>query len=189
MVTELDGEERVDRPTAGRRIGLRSWSVPELAELGEGLLWFRLTCESEEGRLRALEIATADEPARDVHLGVAITTFNRMPYVAANIARLGRFFKEHPETAEDVSVIIVDNARNLELPLRGADPGRDRARTRTSAVPAASPAGLWEHRRRGQATHVLFMDDDIAFEPEVIARTVSLPPLRRRCRRPASPGR
>ena len=34
--------------------------------------------------------------------------------------------------------------------------------------------GLWEHRRRGRATHVLFMDDDVAFEPEILARTVAL---------------
>ena len=49
--------------------------------------------------------------------------------------------------------------------------------------------GLWEHRRRGQATHVLFMDDDVAFEPEVIARTVAFLRFAADPRRPASPGR
>ena len=146
--------------------------VPELADLGAGLLWFRLTCESSEGRLRGLEIQTADEPARHVHLGVAITTYNRMAYVAVNLARLGRMFKEHPDAAEDVSIIIVDNAGNLDLPIRGGVPVEIVTNPNLGGA-GGFARGLWEHRRRGQATHVLFMDDDVAFEPEVIARTVA----------------
>ena len=171
LVTDLDSRERtVDR----RQIGpdARKLAVPALGELGEGMLWFRLTCESDEGRVRAFEITTDDEPSRDVHLGVAITTFNRMPYVAANVARLAQLFKAHPDTAEDVSVLIVDNARNLELPLRGGVPVEIVPNPNLGGA-GGFARGLWEHRRRGQATHVLFMDDDIAFEPEVIARTVS----------------
>ena len=171
LVTDLDGRERsVDRRQVGPES--REVAVPDLAELGEGLLWFRMTCESDEGRVRAFEITTDDEPARDVHLGVAITTFNRMPYVAANIARMAQLFKAHPDTAEDVSVLIVDNARNLELPLRGGVPVEIVPNPNLGGA-GGFARGLWEHRRRGQATHVLFMDDDIAFEPEVIARTVS----------------
>ena len=171
LVTDLDGRERcVDRRQVDSET--RQVAVPDLAELGEGLLWFRMTCESAEGRVRAFEITTDDEPARDVHLGVAITTFNRMPYVAANVARLAQLFKAHPDTAEDVSVLIVDNARNLELPLRGGVPVEIVPNPNLGGA-GGFARGLWEHRRRGQATHVLFMDDDIAFEPEVIARTVS----------------
>ena len=85
-------------------------------------MWFRLTCESAEGRFRALEIATDDEPARDVHLGVAITTFNRMPYVAANIARLGRLFKEQPDLPTTSRSSSSTTPRNLELSVHGAVP-------------------------------------------------------------------
>ena len=147
LVTDLDGQERVvDRRQVDAATSARS-AVPELAELGEGLLWFRLTCESAEGRLRALEITTDDEPARDVHLGVAITTFNRMPYVAANIARLSQLFKAHPDTAEDVSVIIVDNAAQPRAAAPRRRAGRDRAqpqprrrrRLRPRAVGAPPP--------------------------------------------------
>ena len=171
MVTSLDGAERVvDRRQVDATTS--SVGVPELADLGAGLLWFRLTCESSEGRLRGLEIQTADEPARHVHLGVAITTYNRMAYVAVNLARLGRMFKEHPDAAEDVSIIIVDNAGNLDLPIRGGVPVEIVTNPNLGGA-GGFARGLWEHRRRGQATHVLFMDDDVAFEPEVIARTVA----------------
>ena len=171
MVTSLDGRERVvDRQLVDASTS--TVALPELAELGAGLLWFRLTCESAEARLRGLELVTADEPARDVHLGVAITTYNRMAYVAVNLARLGRLFKEHPETAEDVSLIIVDNAANLELPIRGGMPV-EIVKNPNLGGAGGFARGLWEHRRRGQATHVLFMDDDVAFEPEVIPRTVA----------------
>ena len=171
FVTDLDGNERaIDRRQV--ESGSSVTVLPSLAALGSGLLWFRLTCESAEGRFRALEIATSDEPAREVHLGVAITTFNRMPYVAANMARLGRFVKEQPELAEDVSVIIIDNASNLELSVHGSLPVELVSNPNLGGA-GGFARGLWEHRRRGQATHVLFMDDDIAFEPEVIARTVA----------------
>ena len=171
MVTGLDGKERVvDRQHVDASTSVVAG--PELAELGAGLLWFRLTCDSAEARLRGLEVVTADEPARDVHLGVAITTYNRMAYVAVNLARLGRLFKEHPETAEDVSIVIVDNAANLELPIRGGMPV-EIVKNPNLGGAGGFARGLWEHRRRGQATHVLFMDDDVAFEPEVIARTVA----------------
>ena len=74
--------------------------------------------------------------------------------------------------AEDVSVIIVDNASNLELSVHGSLPVEIVSNPNLGGA-GGFARGLWEHRRRGQATHVLFMDDDIAFEPEVIARTVA----------------
>ena len=172
IVTAPDGRERV---VDERQIGAGSSDIalPSLDDLGQGLLWFRLVCRSAEGRVRGFEIGTPDEPARQVHLGLAITTFNRMPYVAANVARLNRLFKEHPDTADDVSVLIVDNASNLELSIPGGAPIEIVTNPNLGGA-GGFARGLWEHRRRGQATHVLFMDDDISFEPEVIPRTVAL---------------
>ncbi len=172
VVTDLGGAERtVARLELDCHTALLP--LPSLAELGTGLLWFRVRCTSAEGRVRNLEIVTADEPAREVHLGVVITTFNRMPYVAANVARLVRMFKEQPETADSVSVLIVDNAANLELPIPGGAPIEIVPNPNLGGA-GGFARGLFEHRRAGQATHVLFMDDDIALEAEVVARTVEL---------------
>lgn len=172
VVSSPDGTERVVHrgqfDAATRELGL-----PPLEDLGLGLLWLRLRCTSDEGRVRSLEFATDDAPAQDVHLGVAITTFNRMPYVAANVSRMARLFKEQPQVAEDITVLIVDNAENLELSVHGGAPVEIVPNPNLGGA-GGFARGLWEHRRRGQATHVLFMDDDIAFEPEVLARTVEL---------------
>jgi GT2 family glycosyltransferase len=177
MVFEVlaTGHDGAERPIAEQVIdsSVSIIDLPPLRTLGEGLLWVRLRCQSAEGRLRGLEIVTRDAPARPVHLGVAITTFNRMPYVAANVARLARQFKEHPETAEDVTVLIIDNASNLELSVHGGAPV-EIVRNPNLGGAGGFARGLWEHRRRGLATHILFMDDDIAFEPEIIPRTVAL---------------
>jgi len=172
LVTDLDG---ADRTVATFELDSHASiaELPPVRELAPGLLWFRVRCTSAEGRVRNLEIVTPDEPARDVHLGVAITTFNRMPYVAANVARLVRMFKENPETAESVSVIIVDNAANLELPVPGWAPIEILTNPNLGGA-GGFARGLFEHRRAGRATHVLFMDDDIALEAEVVARTVEL---------------
>ena len=167
--------DRVERVVTTSEVDATSGvvGVPALSTLGRGLLWIRITCESGEGRVRGVEIVTRDAPARDVHLGVAITTYNRMPYVAANVSRMARLFKEQPETADDVSVLIVDNARNLELAVHG-DASVEVVPNPNLGGAGGFVRGLWEHRRRGRATHVLFMDDDVAFEPEILARTVAL---------------
>lgn len=173
IVTARDGEERV---VASGVLDAEHELVelPALATLGGGgLLWLRVRCTSSDGRLRTLEFVTADEPARPVHLGVAMTTFNRLPYVAANVARLSHLFKERPDVADDVSVVIVDNARNLELSVPGGAPVTIVANPNLGGA-GGFARGLYEHRRGGRATHVLFMDDDIAFEPEVLPRTVAL---------------
>ncbi len=95
--------------------------LPPFATLPDGLVSFRIRCSSPHGRRRA-EVVTADEATRPVHLGVAITTFNRMPFVASNVVRLSTLFKELPQLAKTVEVIIVDNGSNRELPVPRSAP-------------------------------------------------------------------
>ena len=68
---------------------------------------------------------------------------------------------------------VVDNARNLELEPTNA--------VVTTVVPNRNlggaggfARGLMELRDEGWATHVLFMDDDVTFEPEIVARIIAL---------------
>lgn len=81
----------------------------------------------------------ANAPLREVHLNACITTFNRQPYVTANVERLRRLSREVPSVTEAFRVTIVDNGRNLELP--PATVSRYASyRTRTSVERAALPA-------------------------------------------------
>lgn len=115
----------------------------------------------------------ANAPLREVHLNACITTFNRQPYVTANVERLRRLSREVPSVTEAFRVTIVDNGRNLELP-----PG-DGLPVRVVSNPNLGGAGgfargLMHARNDGWTTHVLFMDDDVTMEVESVVRAIAL---------------
>ncbi len=114
-----------------------------------------------------------NSPLRDVHLNAVITTFNRQPYVLANIERMRRLGSEVPSLAEHFRVTIVDNGRNLEVPVGGS--------LHYTVIPNPNlggaggfARGLIHARHDGWSTHVLFMDDDISMEVESLVRTIAL---------------
>ena len=114
-----------------------------------------------------------NEPLRDVHLNAVITTFNRQPYVLANVERMRRLGAEVPSLADHFRVTIVDNGRNLEVPAGGA--------LQYAVIPNPNlggaggfARGLIHARHDGWSTHVLFMDDDISMEVESLVRTIAL---------------
>ena len=115
----------------------------------------------------------ANAPLRDVRLNACITTFNRQPYVTANVERLRRLGREVPSLADAFRVTIVDNGRNLELP------AGDGVSVRVVPNPNLGGAGgfargLMHARHDGWTTHVLFMDDDITMEVESVVRAIAL---------------
>ena len=115
----------------------------------------------------------ANAPQREVHLNACITTFNRQPYVLANIERMRRLAAEVPSVADSFRVTIVDNGRNLEVP-----PGEG-VDVRVIPNPNLGGAGgfargLMHARHDEWTSHVLFMDDDISMEVESVVRTIAL---------------
>jgi glycosyltransferase involved in cell wall biosynthesis len=142
-------------------------AVPDLDELGEGFLFVRMTSLGETATLTAAAWCTGDEPVRDVRLSVVITTYNRPHDVCENVTRLVAELDE-PELAAKVDVVVVDNARNLDLD------GASRAVTvlpnRNTGGTGGFTRGLTHARAVGRATHVLFMDDDVTFDPEIVFR-------------------
>ncbi|NBN90826.1 MAG: glycosyltransferase, partial [Actinobacteria bacterium] len=115
----------------------------------------------------------ANAPLRDVRLNACITTFNRQPYVTANVERLRRLGREVPSLGDSFRVTIVDNGRNLELP------AGDGVAVRVIPNPNLGGAGgfargLMHARQDGWTTHVLFMDDDITMEVESVVRAIAL---------------
>jgi hypothetical protein len=112
-------------------------------------------------------------PLRDVRLNAVITTFNRQPYVLANIDRMRRLGAEVPSLADHFRVTIVDNGRNLEVPAGGS--------LHYTVIPNPNlggaggfARGLIHARHDDWTTHVLFMDDDISMEVESLVRTIAL---------------
>ena len=117
--------------------------------------------------------STDTEPVRTVHLGVAITTFNRQEYVLKTIDRLVDLEANEPSVHGHLQILVVDNARNLEPSVPASAPLRVLPNPNLGGA-GGFARGLMEFRDAGWSTHVVFMDDDISLEPESIVRTISL---------------
>ncbi len=147
--------------------------LPPLDELGGGSMFVRVTCLDGFAGVHGGEWRTTDPPVRDARLGVVITTFNRPLHVRANIDHLVRAFGEVPELADRIDVVVVDNGRNLDL---GTVAG-----SRITVLPNPNTGGaggfargLMHFRSSGDVSHVLFMDDDVNFDPEIVFRTLQV---------------
>ena len=123
--------------------------------------------------VRGGEWGTNTPPTRNVHLGVAITTFNRQDYVLATIDKLVALEADVPSVHGHLQVIVVDNARNLQPTIPASAPVRVLPNPNLGGA-GGFARGLIEFREGGWSTHVVFMDDDISLEPESIVRTISL---------------
>jgi galactofuranosylgalactofuranosylrhamnosyl-N-acetylglucosaminyl-diphospho-decaprenol beta-1,5/1,6-galactofuranosyltransferase len=123
--------------------------------------------------VRGGEWGTNTPPTRNVHLGVAITTFNRQDYVLATIDKLVALEAGVPSVHGHLQVIVVDNARNLQPNIPASAPVRVLPNPNLGGA-GGFARGLIEFREGGWSTHVVFMDDDISLEPESIVRTISL---------------
>jgi GT2 family glycosyltransferase len=123
--------------------------------------------------VRGGEWGTNTPPTRNVHLGVAITTFNRQDYVLATIDKLVALEADVPSVHGHLQVIVVDNARNLQPSIPASAPVRVLPNPNLGGA-GGFARGLIEFREGGWSTHVVFMDDDISLEPESIVRTISL---------------
>jgi glycosyltransferase involved in cell wall biosynthesis len=142
--------------------------VPPLDQLGDGFLFLRVTSLGPAAAISASAWCTSDQPARGVHLGVIVATYNRPSDVRENVARLAAALEE-PAVGAMVDIIVVDNACNLDLGVTG------RAVTvlpnRNTGGTGGFTRGLMHARALGRATHVLLMDDDVVFDPEIVFRT------------------
>lgn len=151
----------------GQRVHLplRAWE-----RIDDGLLFFRLRAV-EAGTLTGAAWLTPDAPAREVHLGIVVTHFNRQAQVLPAIERVRRFIEARADLRERVTLTVVDNSSNLP-PVGGGPvtllPNRNLGGT------GGFVRGLIALLDGGHATHALFMDDDASCETEAIARTVAL---------------
>lgn len=150
---------------------IKSLPQLDLDSLGEGQLYLEIRCKGSAGAVFGGGFSTSDPVANPVKLGAVMTTFNRPDYVSRNISRIAQAMKEVDAYADRLEILVVDNAANLDLELPAWVP--------VTVVPNKNlggaggfARGLMHFRASPGTTHVLFMDDDITFDPEVIFRTI-----------------
>jgi len=154
----------------------RTWfhlEAPPLQELGDGLLYLRFRGLGDEAVVFGGAVSTPDVPAREVQLGVVITTYNRPQYLDRNLTRLATGLKDTPSCSARLQVLVVDNASNVELVLP-ADAPITVIPNRNLGGAGGFARGLMRLRAAGEVSHVVFMDDDISFDPEILFRTLEL---------------
>ncbi len=148
-----------------------SLALPSLSELGDGNASVEVVCTGGEAVVHAGRWETFDVAQRVVRLGLVITTFNRNAFVRDNVRRLLAMLEREPR--EDLRVIVVDNGRNLDLDLPTGAPVTVLPNPNVGGA-GGFARGLMELRDGGWATHVLFMDDDVTFDPEITTRAQAL---------------
>lgn len=147
--------------------------LPPLAQLNDGAVFLRVSSLGGPVTVSGGRWQTDDEAPRAANLGVVITTFNRGDQVRSNVERVVRALDACPGYLGRVEVLVVDNASNLQLHTDASSP--------VSVVPSANTGGaggftrgLIHFRARPRTTHVLFMDDDVSFDPEILFRTIQV---------------
>ena len=166
------------------------------ADYDEGVFWFRLYYDKESNidpdRLEVRgfmdgEIATA----RDVNIVVDICTFRREPYVYRNMKSLMTMIEDAKkaklegdtlgckEVSEHLKVFLVDNGQTL-----GQHKDMTELEKKSEGIISIFPnknyggaagftRGMLEaldHKEEYGLTHVLLMDDDAVFDPDVFVR-------------------
>ncbi|HWG94672.1 MAG TPA: glycosyltransferase [Mycobacteriales bacterium] len=161
-----------------------------------GWYWFDVVAGREEARLVRAEWAAAavegddlrlEEPAGTVSLG--ITTFNRPTYLLDMLRQLSTA----PDVLEVVDeVLVVDQGTDKVLQQDDADEvvaalgGKVRVLDQANVGGSGGFArGMYETLRAGRSRYVLLIDDDVAVEPECIARAVAFADM---CRQPTVVG-
>jgi GT2 family glycosyltransferase len=146
--------------------------IPGLAELGDGQLFLRAIAGAG-ARLCDARWQTVDPPAREVRLGLVITTFRSPEDVRRNLTTLAEALDSRGGLGDSVDVVVVDNGCSLERDDVGGEHVTLLANPNLGGA-GGFARGLAHLRTQGRATHVLFMDDDVSFDPDLVARIVAV---------------
>ncbi|MCJ2188349.1 glycosyltransferase [Novosphingobium beihaiensis] len=114
---------------------------------------------------------TSQPAVRTPCVGLTITTFNREPFLVANLTRL------HGRMAGGRAIVVNHGPPGLEARLKDQLPENPAIRwidQENSGGAGGFTRGMMEHRTAGDITHVLLMDDDIDLPEDIIERTTAI---------------
>jgi len=139
---------------------------------GAGRVFFDVTATAKT-LIRAGRLETGTAPRRKVRLGIGLCTFNREATLAANLRHLvaSPYYRwasprvvvvnqGDPFSSEDMAALLAAERGRIEV-VEQANLGGTGGFTRAAM----------EILRDGRCSHVLFMDDDIEFDSEVLVTT------------------
>jgi galactofuranosylgalactofuranosylrhamnosyl-N-acetylglucosaminyl-diphospho-decaprenol beta-1,5/1,6-galactofuranosyltransferase len=140
--------------------------------IGAGRIFFELTATART-TIRAGRLETGTAPLREVLLGIGLCTFNREAMLAANLRRLVQ--SSYYRWASP-RIVIVNQGKRFDSADMAVLMASERGRIKVIEQANLGGAGGFTRAAMeivggGQCSHVLFMDDDIEFDPEVLVTT------------------
>lgn len=116
-----------------------------------------------------------EQPASNkIKIGIIICTFKREKYVLANLQRVCSYLEDNSSLKDSFHFFVIDNGNTLDKSIQNA-----------AVTLVANPnlggsggfsRGMYEVYQRSESdgfTHMLLMDDDIAFFPETLYKTMA----------------
>ena len=147
-----------------------SIEMPALSGLPGEIIGLTLCGTAGESVLRRADWTTSEPAKRSISLAAVITTFGRHAAVRRSMDTFSQTICARSRSGP-IDLYIIDNERCLDLP----------SLDHVKVVPNANlggaggfTRGLIEAMESGDYSHVLFMDDDAACEPESVWRTMML---------------
>ena len=139
----------------------------------DGMIYPQLTALSNSAYLHSGSYVSEVHTPNAVRVAAVICTYHREAYVERNLNIIrSELFSQLEPAAQALDVFVVDNGKTLSFD------NTDRLKlfpNKNYGGSGGFTRGLIEALRCGDKyTHVLFMDDDISFEPETILRTIRL---------------
>jgi galactofuranosylgalactofuranosylrhamnosyl-N-acetylglucosaminyl-diphospho-decaprenol beta-1,5/1,6-galactofuranosyltransferase len=156
-----------------REGGAVATAASDLSPAGAGRLFFEVAAPAGASVL-AGRLETGTAPVRPVRIGIGLCTFNREGMLLSNLRRLVR----SPYWRWGLPrVVVVNQGRGFASEGMAALLAAERDRIAAVEQPNLGGAGGFTRaameilRGGGQCSHVLFMDDDIDFDPDVLVTT------------------
>lgn len=126
-----------------------------------------------ESRILDIRYETDIEATTPVRVAAVICTYRREEYVKRNLVRISRsILHKHSPIFGELNIFVIDNGNTLK-PFEN-----DHIRiisNRNLGGSGGFTRGMLEALGQGgKYSHVLLMDDDISFEPEIFVKTIQL---------------
>lgn len=113
-------------------------------------------------------------PQRSVKAALVICTYKREAHVNKTLSNLDRFLSEDEqnEIRNQLEVFVIDNGKTLELESRFAADIHCIVNRNLGGSGGFTRGMMEVYQRKEEFTHILFMDDDITLDPNVLLKTI-----------------
>ena len=139
-----------------------------------GFYYLEVVALSDDVEVHQGRWFTEVEEINPVHLCVGICTFKREEHVIANVECMKKMCIDNPAFTDSLDVYVADNANTLEGLLENSEHVTVFPNRNTGGSGGFTRTLMEAWYRKDRFTHMLFMDDDISFDPKVLKKTLSL---------------